>query len=195
MGESELIIHSIVNISNNKAQMFGGGIYAFLSVVEFKLDQKHGYPIVTEGLITNNFAGQNGGGMFVAASTIKFTHFCVAVCSNTALSNGGGLYLQGNSKIYLLKKTFDRRHRMQIKEITETSIQRFKTFTRRQDKTELVTDQGGTLETHYTAMKTHPRREQDLDVLAPITPDDYRPAPPPSDSHPKVTYTIVETTA
>ena len=84
---------------------------------------------------------------------------------------------------------------MQIKEIIETIIQRLKKFTSRQDKTEMVTDQGSTLETHYSAMKTHPRREQDLDVLAPITPDDYRPAPHPSDPHPKVTYTVVETTA
>ena len=59
---------------------------------------------------------------------------------------------------------------------------------------ELVTDQEGTLETHYTAMRSHRRREPDLDVLAPITTDDYRPAPPPLKADPEVTHTVVEIT-
>ena len=59
---------------------------------------------------------------------------------------------------------------------------------------ELVTDQGGTLKTQYTAMRSHQKREPDLDVLAPISTDDYRPAPCLVKAHPEVTHTVVETT-
>ena len=84
---------------------------------------------------------------------------------------------------------------MRIKEIADTIKQSFKRAPKRQDVEELVTDQGGTLETHYTAMRSHPKREPDLDVLSPITTDDYTPAPPPQKVLSEVTHTVVETEA
>ena len=77
--DSELTIQAPVTISDNKVQLFGGGIYAYLSLVDFKSDYK------SEGLISNNFAGKNGGGMFVVGSSIKLTRYFVIISSNTAL--------------------------------------------------------------------------------------------------------------
>ena len=97
--ESELVIQSPVIISNNKAEWFGGGIYAYQSTVDFTSIAEN----IKKSFIINNFAGQNGGGLHVIASTIKLTYSNVTIVSNTALLNGGGLYLLQSSKIYLLK--------------------------------------------------------------------------------------------
>ena len=99
--ESKLTIESsaILKLSDNEAKMFGGGIYAYQSVIEFVSEGK--------GIILNNHAGKNGGGMFVVASNIKLARSRVAIGSNSAQLRGGGLYLQDNSKIYLLKTQAD----------------------------------------------------------------------------------------
>ena len=56
---------------------------------------------------------------------------------------------------------------------------------------EFVINERDTLETRYTAVRSCIHREPDLDVLAPITSNDYKPASPckaPS----KVTCTVVD---
>ena len=98
LSESQLFVRSPITISDNRAQTFGGGIYAYKSTVEFMSDQ-----ITGESFIINNIAGQNGGGIFAVASTVKISRSFVTIDSNTALVSGGGLYLQENSKLYLLK--------------------------------------------------------------------------------------------
>ena len=102
--ESELIIRSPVNISYNKAERFGGGIYAYQSTIDCKLENELNQKKSDEIFIMNNIAGQNGGGMHAVASTIKLTYSFVNIGFNTAHLSGGGLYLQQNSKIYLLKQ-------------------------------------------------------------------------------------------
>ena len=97
--ESEIIIKSSIYISENRAQLFGGGIYAYRSVLDFTAQQHK-----KESFITNNFAGQNGGGVCAVASTIKLSYSYVTVGSNTAQHSGGGLYFQENSKLYLIKQ-------------------------------------------------------------------------------------------
>ena len=101
--ESKLTIESsaILKLSDNKAKMFGGGIYAYQSVIEFVSEGK--------GFILNNHASKNGGGMFVVASNIKLARSRVTIGSNSAQLRGGGLYLQDNSKIYLLKTQADQK--------------------------------------------------------------------------------------
>ena len=101
--ESKLTIESsaILKLSDNEAKMFGGGIYAYQSVIEFVSEGK--------GFILNNHASKNGGGMFVVASNIKLARSRVAIGSNSAQLRGGGLYLQDNSKIYLLKTQADQK--------------------------------------------------------------------------------------
>ena len=97
--ESELVIASPVTISENRAEMFGGGVYSYQSLLLFTSGEG-----TAKYFINNNFAGQNGGGVYAVASTIKLMRSYVTIGSNTALHNGGGLYLQENSRIYLLKE-------------------------------------------------------------------------------------------
>ena len=97
-------------------------------------------------------------------------------------------------KYVYLQSRFYRRNRTNIEAVTTTVKEKLRRGPKRQEMEELVTDQGGTLETPYTAMRSHHRREPDLDVLAPITTDDYRPAPTPCRAHQGVTYTVIETT-
>ena len=97
--ESELVILFPITISGNVALKFGGGIYAYQSVIHFSSKEK-----IRKSFIINNLAGQNGGGVFAVASTIKLVHFFVTIDSNTALQSGGGIFFQGNSKIYLMKE-------------------------------------------------------------------------------------------
>ena len=101
---SELVVRSPLILSNNKAQMFGGAIYAYQSVIDFNYEQR-----IEKSIIIGNFAGQNGGGICAVASTIKLLNFHVSISSNTALISGGGLFLQENSKLFLLKQEEERR--------------------------------------------------------------------------------------
>ena len=100
--ESELIIQSPVIISQNKAKIFGGGIYAYASKLEFATELKSG-----EGFIINNTAGQSGGGVCAVASTVRLSQSYLTIGSNTAQHSGGGLYLEERSKIYILKRTHE----------------------------------------------------------------------------------------
>ena len=196
-----LIVHnSIAALATNDSMSVLSMGCIGASLLMFKIKNNKIYKLWVISQLENTFLLNSNilavGTLYVQATE---TRNVTTILANISMGISAALFLivicYHSYKYVYLPSKFHRRHKVQIKEITETSIQRFKTFTRRQDKTEMVTDQGGTLDTHYTAMKTHPRREQDLDVLAPITTDDYRPAPPRSDPHPKVTYTIVETTA
>ena len=55
-------------------------------------------------MITNNNASQSGGGICAIASTIKISHSLVNINSNIASVNGGGIFLDQSTKIYLLKR-------------------------------------------------------------------------------------------
>ena len=101
MRESELVIGSQINISENTAVLVGGGIYVYQSVVQFDFRSLQD---IKKSFIANNFALLNRGGLCIVASTIKVSRFYVSVSSNTALHSGGGLYLQENSKIYVFKQ-------------------------------------------------------------------------------------------
>ena len=86
--ESKLIIRSSVNISGNKA-VFGGGVYAHQSEIDFISEKP-----ITERFISNNFASQNGGGVYLLASTIKLTflYFYVLLFMETVdLSSGASV--------------------------------------------------------------------------------------------------------
>ena len=97
--ESGLTIRSPVIISNNTAQTFGGGIHAYDSTIEFTSEIRNG-----ESFVIDNFAGKDGGGVYAVASTVKLSRSYVTIGSNTARLRGGGLYLEGDSKVYLLKR-------------------------------------------------------------------------------------------
>ncbi len=108
--ESALFVNEPVKIYHNTAQD-GGGIYAYSSRVEFqptvpKVDA-YGNPLPPnkQSEITNNIA-ENGGGIYAVATTIKLTRSYVNIDSNTATANGGGVYLQQSSRLYLFKKEY-----------------------------------------------------------------------------------------
>ena len=93
--------------------------------------------------------------------------------------------------VYLQSRLY-RKHKTKIRNLTTTVRRYFRRGAKKQDIEKLITAQGGALETPYTAMRSCQRREPDLDVLAPITTDDYRPATPPCNVHTEVTHTVVE---
>ena len=92
--ESTMTVSHPIEISQNTAD-YGGGIYAFLSSIEFTSEK-----INDHIMITNNNASQSGGGICAIASTIKISHSFVNI---NALVNGGGMYIDQSTKIYLLK--------------------------------------------------------------------------------------------
>ena len=98
--ESTMTVSHPIEISHNTAD-YGGGIYAFLSTIEFTSD------VNRQILITNNNASQSGGGICAIASTIKIYHSLVNINLNTASVNGGGMYVDQSTKIYLLKTGFE----------------------------------------------------------------------------------------
>ena len=99
--QSTMTVSHPIEISQNTAD-YGGGIYAFLSTIEFTSEK-----INKQIMITNNNASQSGGGICAIASTIKISHSLVNINSNTAIVNGGGMYVDQSTKIYLLKPDFE----------------------------------------------------------------------------------------
>ena len=95
--ESTMTVSHPIEISQNTAD-YGGGIYAYLSSIEFNSEK-----VNKQIMITNNNASQSGGGICAIASTIKISRSHVIIDSNTALVNGGGMYLEQNSRVTLLK--------------------------------------------------------------------------------------------
>ena len=90
-----------IEISQNTAD-YGGGIYAYLSSIEFTSEE-----VNKQIMISNNNASQNGGGICAIASTIKISRSFVNIDSNTALVKGGGMYLEQNTRVTLLKRQHD----------------------------------------------------------------------------------------
>ncbi|XP_064390051.1 uncharacterized protein LOC135337962 [Halichondria panicea] len=93
--ESTLFVNEPIKIYQNTAHQDGGGIYAYSSTIIFNTPNK-------QSEITNNNA-ENGGGINVVATTLNLTRSYVNIDSNTANANGGGVYLQQSSKLYLFK--------------------------------------------------------------------------------------------
>ena len=100
LAQSNLHVYHPFALTDNKASEYGGGIYASRSEIEFKSEQ-------TQTLqITSNTA-LNGGALCAIASNIQITNTFVDFNSNTAITNGGAMYLGQNSKIQLLKNKPD----------------------------------------------------------------------------------------
>ena len=98
--ESTMTVSHPIEISHNTAD-YGGGIYSFLSTIQFTSEEIN---VNRQIMITNNNASQSGGGICAIASTIKISHSLVNINSNTASVNGGGIFLDQSTKIYLLKQ-------------------------------------------------------------------------------------------
>ena len=94
--QSNLHVYHSIELTDNHATDFGGGIYAYQSDIEFKPEQTQ------RSEITKNTAS-NGGAVCAIASNIVISNTNMDVNSNIAKVNGGAIYLEQNSKIYVRK--------------------------------------------------------------------------------------------
>ena len=102
--ESKLYVNGNVTIAHNTATGNGGGVY--LSTSELNCQQKSTF------VLWNNTASNKGGGLHVisssikAASSIKSQFVRINIIGNAA-ERGGGLSLEANAKLYILKYDYD----------------------------------------------------------------------------------------
>ena len=199
-----LIVHNVISAvaSNEFLPILLMGCIAFVLIL-LKFLSKRVYKAWSNNLLETvfllNLVFLAFGTFYAQTAEVKYA---IPMLANVSIGLSAGLFLivicfHSYKYVYLQSK-FYRRHERHInfKKITDVFRENNIILSRspkRQDMEELVTDQGGTLETHYTAMRSHQKREPDLDVLAPITTDDYKPVPPPQKAHFEVTHTIVET--
>ena len=94
--QSNLHMYHSIELTDNHATDLGGGIYAYQSDIEFKPEQKQ------RSKITKNTAS-NGGAVCAIASNILISNTYMDVDLNIAKVNGGAIYLEQNSKIYVQK--------------------------------------------------------------------------------------------
>ena len=94
--QSNLHVYHSIELIENHATDFGGGIYAYQSDIEVKPEHKQ------RSEITKNTAS-NGGAVCAIASNIHISNTYMEVNSNIAKVNGGAIYLEQNSKIYVQK--------------------------------------------------------------------------------------------
>ena len=94
--QSNLHVYHSIELTGNHATDFGGGIFAYQSDIEFKPEQ------IFFSKLTKNTAS-NGGGICAIASNIHISNTYMEVNSNIAKENGGAMYLEQNSKIYVQK--------------------------------------------------------------------------------------------
>ena len=101
--ESKLYVNGDITIAHNTATRNGGGVY--LSTSELNCQQK------STVVLFNNTAVHKGGGLHAIGSSIKATsaitwpHYTGTRINftNNAAERGGGLSLEANAKLYVLK--------------------------------------------------------------------------------------------
>ena len=109
LAQSRLHVHNDIELKNNHATDFGGGIYAYQSEIGFM-------PETTQKSEISNNTASNGGAIYAIASSIQISKTYLDFDRNTATANGGAIYLEQNSKIYVQKNVpEDYRHTLNIK--------------------------------------------------------------------------------
>ena len=94
--QSNLHVYHSIELIGNHATDFGSGIYAYQSDIEFIPEPNQ------RSDITKNSA-YNDGAVCAIASNIHISNTYMEVSSNIAKVNGGAIYLEQNSKIYVQK--------------------------------------------------------------------------------------------
>ena len=97
-----------LQIDNNTAKRFGGGLYGYQSQLTIV-----GSQILDLTLFTRNFAPQ-GGALFAVASSLFIFHGSVVFSNNEAL-RGGAVALSESSKIYIQKTVQDIYNKFSVK--------------------------------------------------------------------------------
>ena len=140
--ESTLFINEPIKIYHNTAHKDGGGIYAYSSTVEFNTPNK-------QSEIVDNIA-ENGGGIYAVATTFNLTRSYVNIESNTARANGGGVYLQQSSKLYVFKLDEIPQDTLFVKLMINNNLAQYGGGIFVADDTESGTCRGGATETDET---------------------------------------------
>ena len=91
--QSKVYMYDDITISHNTASVSGGGIYAYQSEINFK----HSI------YISSNSANDRGGGIHAISTTTRLTDDSNTFIVDNHATQGGGVYLEFNAKIYLLK--------------------------------------------------------------------------------------------
>ena len=111
MSACQLFVHNSIKVSGNNATVSGGGIYADQSSIN--ISSVYEQINVT---LHHNYASHYGGGIHAVASTINIepsvfisSFVAVSLSSNTAGQSGGGLYLEQNTKLHLLKHNIEKK--------------------------------------------------------------------------------------
>ena len=194
-----LIIHSVVAVTavDDFLPVLSMGSIA-IGLILLKLLNKQMYKSKAADYVETaflfNLAFLAYGTLYARAPETKYVTVHLA---NISMGLSACLFLviicYHSYKYVYLQSRFFRRHKTCIKKIlTRVKAKCRSTIFRRKQTEELVSEQEVTLKTHYTAMRSHNRREPDLDILAPITASDYEIASPPQTVHTKVTCTIIE---
>ena len=108
--QSSLHVYHSIELASNQATDLGGGIYAYQSEIEFKAEQMR----LQRSQINNN-AASSGGAICAIASNLKIAKTYLDFDSNVANQNGGAIYLEQNSKIYVQKNERDSPHNLIVK--------------------------------------------------------------------------------
>ena len=105
--ESRIDVNGELVVDNNRALDNGGGIYLYRSDFNCKINS--GIKII------NNSAKTEGGGIHAISSTIKVTYVRDSYHGRSSLlfernsaCNGGGVYLEANAKLLVLKEGSNR---------------------------------------------------------------------------------------
>ena len=105
--ESRIDVNGELVVINNTALENGGGIYLYRS--DFNCRINSGIDII------GNIAGTEGGGIHAISSTIKVTYVRDSYSGRSSLNfignaatNGGGVYLEANAKLLVLKEGSNR---------------------------------------------------------------------------------------
>ena len=91
--ECKLETYGTLSVANNRAT-FGGAIYAYQSELNFE----------SSSYLSENVAKLNGGGLYALGTSIHLLSGALQLKGNNA-KQGGGMFLNVNSKVYILKKS------------------------------------------------------------------------------------------
>ena len=187
-----LIIHNVItaNAGNNFLPVLSMGCIAMGLIIILKSTKNRVYKYWLNDFFETTFLLNL---IFLAFGTfyvqITKTEYLVTTLVNVSIGLSVCLFLvivcHHSYKYVYLQSRFHRRHKTRIKSIFTTAK---KNLSRGTKMEELVTEQ----RTDGANMKLLQKRDPDLDVLAPITTDDYRPPSPRPNTCPKVTYAIIE---
>ena len=101
--ESRIDVNGELTVANNTAKDSGGGVYLYRSELNCEISSTITF--------AGNTAARKGGGLYAISSSVKVTYIRDLYTARSTLhftgnkaSNGGGVYLEANAKLYVIKE-------------------------------------------------------------------------------------------